>query len=228
MIYPRLRLARLGLILVVLPVLYAWALPQLPAARALFDGDRSHWGAFWTMAAMTEWLSLGLIAWLWWSSSQAQPDVGLRAITRRQLLAAAVVVAGALAIAILGAGGAQDFLSRLPTGLAAFIPPSTLQARLGWVGMSLTAAICEEVLWRGVAITDLRAVGVSTPAAVLATSLAFAYFHGGLSQGIAVFSWRFAMGLLFAVLYVRKGRLMTPMVVHFIADASALAAIQVD
>lgn len=226
--HDRARVARLGLVLCVLPLLYAWAVPQIPAARELFGGDRSQWGTFWRIAATTEWLSLALVGWLWRVRDGTQPDLGLRALTQRQILAALGVIAGALLVAIVGAGGQQDFLSRMPSGLAAFIPPPTLQARLGWVAMSLTAAICEEVLWRGVAITDLRSIGCSTSTSVLISSFAFAYFHGGFAQGGAVFVWRFGMGLLFAGLFVRSRSLYAPVLAHFIADASALMAIQVD
>jgi membrane protease YdiL (CAAX protease family) len=108
------------------------------------------------------------------------------------------------------------------------IPPSALGARLFWVFVSLTAAICEETLWRGFAITELRAITGSTLLAVLISSLSFVFFHGGLQQGSAIFAYRFAISLILAAVYLRAGNLRWVMVIHFLMDASALMAIQID
>jgi membrane protease YdiL (CAAX protease family) len=131
-------------------------------------------------------------------------------------------------LTFIGSGGPQDFLERLPGGLQMFIPPSDLSARLFWIFVSLTAAICEETLWRGIAITELRKLTKTTFIAIIISSLSFVFFHGGLQQGVIVFTYRFVIALILAGIYVRTKSLRVPILVHFLMDASALTAIQID
>lgn len=220
---------RLAIVLVVFPLVFVYVVPSFEVGRRLYEGDRSFWVPFWLFAIALEWLTLGAVL-----ATTRRPVEFLRRIglvvrlSRAEIVTAVLCVSAALVLAVLGAGTPQDFLTRLPAGLRMFIPPSELEARLLWVAVAVTAAVCEETLWRGVVIGEWRRRGGSTAVAVLVSCLSFAFFHGGFEQGAVIFAYRFAVGLVFALIYLRAGNLKLVVLIHFLADASSLLAIQVD
>lgn len=217
------------LILVLFPVLLAFGLPQAEFVQAFYAGDRSQWKAFWGVALAIEWITLLAVLATFMSVRQAattmQVPRSLR-ITERWLIGLAV--GGALVLAIVGAGGEQSFLSRIPSGARMFIPPSELESRLLWFAMCVTAAICEEAMFRGVALRELAVRLRSMHVAAIVTSLSFAFFHGGLEQGAAFFTYRFAVSMGLSYLAWHSRSLLPAILVHFLMDASALLAIQID
>lgn len=220
---------RLALILLVFPICLVYLVPALEAVRQFYAGNRTYWFTFWAIAVVLEWLTLFVVLLTLRHKRETLETIGFPlSLQRREKLIALFILLAAVGLAVIGAGGSQTFLQQLPLGIQMFIPPSELGARLFWVFVSLTAAICEETLWRGFAITDLRTKFGSTLLAVLISSLSFVFFHGGFQQGAAVFAYRFAISLVLAVVYLRAGDLRWVIVIHFLMDASALMAIQVD
>lgn len=225
----RLSLVRLAIILVVFPIGLVYVVPTLEVVREFYAGDRSYWFTFWLLAVFLEWLTLTVVLLTYRDRRGSLEKIGfpLQLSRRGKLLAGTVLVVTVL-VAVIGSGGEQSFLRQLPAGLQMFIPPSDLWARLFWVVAALTAAICEETLWRGIAITELEARTGSTLVAILASSFSFAFFHGGFQQGAVVFAYRLMIALVLAMLYRRRGNLRLVILIHFLMDASALMAIQID
>lgn len=220
---------RLGVILLVFPFILAYALPQTDLAARFFQGDRSLWLRFWVLAVTLEWMTLATVVASFRCRLASLQAVGLSLpLSRREAYLLLSLVLGAMALAVVGAGRPQDFLGRIPIGFQMFIPPSQIEARLFWVLVSLTAAVTEEAMWRGIAITELRGLTGSKMVAVSISSASFAFFHGGLAQGLPALAYRFVIGLVLAVLYMRSGSLRTVIVIHFFMDASALMAVQLD
>lgn len=220
---------RLAIILVVFPISLVYLVPTLEMVRALYAGNRSYWFTFWLLAVFLEWLTLAVVLTTYRDRRGALEKIGFPLqLSRRDKLLAGIILLVTVVFAVIGSGGDQSFLRRLPAGLQMFIPPSDLSARVFWVFAALTAAVCEETLWRGVAITELRARTGSTPVAVLVSSLSFVFFHGGFQQGAVVFAYRMAVTLVLASLYWRSRDLRLVILIHFLMDAVALAAIQID
>jgi membrane protease YdiL (CAAX protease family) len=96
--------------------------------------------------------------------------------------------------------------------------PNTAIERSAWIAVSLTAGICEEVLFRGFLLRFLHEGGLGLPAgaALLASSLAFGLGHvyqgakGVLSTTIA--------GLAFGLLFLLSGSLIACIVLHVLLD----------
>ena len=220
---------RLIIILLVFPIGLVYAVPSLEGVQQFYAGNRSHWFDFWLIAAALEWLTLFAVIATVHHKRPYLEAIGFPVnLSRRELIVGISILLANTVLAFLGAGGPQSFLQQLPAGLQMFIPPSELGARLFWVFVSLTAAICEETLWRGFAITELRVKTGSTLLAVLISSLAFVFFHGGLQQGTGIFAYRFFISIILSVVYLRSGDLRWPILIHFLMDASALMAIQFD
>jgi len=101
--------------------------------------------------------------------------------------------------------------------------PRTVGERLLWLGLSITAAIGEETIFRGYILTRLyRAFGCWTPAVALSVT-GFGLAH--LYQGWVGVILTAAYGLLFSLVYIRRQSLWPCIVAHFLQDAIALLPI---
>ncbi len=181
------------------------------------------------LAVIVEWITLATVVASFQGKRAALEAVGFPlSMSRGEVYVFGLLIGGAVALAIVGAGRPQDFLGRVPAGLRMFIPPSEIEARLFWVFASLTAAVTEETMWRGVVIVELRRHTGSTLIAVGVSSASFAFFHGGFDQGALALTYRFVIALVLAAIYLRQGSLRTVIVIHFLMDASALMAVQLD
>lgn len=90
-----------------------------------------------------------------------------------------------------------------------------------WMALCVTAAICEEVTFRGYLMTRLRhMIGKGWAAPLLLSAFAFATGH--LYQGWGGFVLIFIYGLMFGSLYIFTGSLWPGMLAHFIQDFSAI------
>lgn len=217
---------RLVLVLVGFPLLLVFGVGSLEPARLTYAGIRSGWAGFWLAGVVLEWITLLLVLGTMPSPARAKRTLGFGdGLSKARLMMLVMLVSGSALLAALGAGGDQAFLSRVPEGARMFFPPPDVASRLFWVLVAVTAATCEELLWRGVAYHDLRSLGLSSLSAVALSSLSFAFFHGGLAQGMILMGYRFGIGALLAGIYLRSGSLWPAMVVHYLMDASALAAI---
>ncbi len=213
---------RLIIVFVSFPVFFVYLLPQLEFASAFFRGDRSQWLPFWAASAAFEWIVLILVLLAFARQRDALAEVGVPRAGPGTLLVTAVIVGAAVWAAVALPGMSDEALARTPGAM--FLPPADTGSRLFWVFMCATAAICEEILWRGVAITQLRKLTGSLWIAVPICALAFAFYHGGVDQGWAAFGVRFALALVLSGLFIWRKSLTSAMLVHFLLDASALAA----
>jgi membrane protease YdiL (CAAX protease family) len=106
-----------------------------------------------------------------------------------------------------------------------FIMPVTSSERLWWAFVSLTAGICEELLYRGFLLQYLRGHLYGAPAlglilAWLLSSLAFGFAH--LYQGSAGIVRTTIAGLMLGLLAILTGNLLLPIVVHCVLDLQVL------
>ncbi len=102
-----------------------------------------------------------------------------------------------------------------------FFLPFTGAERVLFAAVSLTAGICEEVLYRGFLyhyFRDFWHWGVV--AAVVVAAIAFGLAHG--YQGIAGIVATALIGAVMAVLYLGTGTLLLPMIFHAFIDLRVL------
>jgi membrane protease YdiL (CAAX protease family) len=84
-------------------------------------------------------------------------------------------------------------------------------------------ALAEETIFRGYLILRLRAVTGSSAAAVLLSAVIFSFGHG--YEGSAGVVTVGLMGLVFGLVYVWRGSLVAPIVMHFLQDFVAIVLI---
>ncbi len=84
--------------------------------------------------------------------------------------------------------------------------------------MALVAvvAFAEETIFRGYLLYRFTAIFKSTLGAVVMSSVVFSLGHG--NEGVSSMLVTFAMGLLLSLVYLWKGSLVAPMVIHFLQN----------
>jgi hypothetical protein len=98
------------------------------------------------------------------------------------------------------------------------LPHSPLEIVI-WIATSITAGICEEMVFRGYLQRQLHALSGNAVVAVLGQGVVFGLFHGyqGWQQVITIS----ALGILLGMLAAWRGNLRANIVVHAWADVWA-------
>ncbi|MHB8841104.1 MAG: CPBP family intramembrane glutamic endopeptidase, partial [Candidatus Aquicultor sp.] len=135
-----------------------------------------------------------------------------------------LIVCVAAAISFLRTARRPDYrenVSRAMQPVAALLPHTKGERRL-WAAISVTAGICEEILFRGFLIFYLSQVLPSLPliAVVVISSVIFGFGHA--YQGLKGIIGTGILGLGLAVLYVATGSLLLSMVIHALVDVRVL------
>ena len=105
-------------------------------------------------------------------------------------------------------------------GWLSFLIPRTRQERRTFGFTSVTAGVCEEVVFRGFLIAYFAALfGVPLWGAALISSIAFGMAH--MYQGPVGMLRTGAVGLVFAVLYLMTGSLWAPILAHAVMDLAS-------
>ncbi len=214
----------------VLAVLLGWVLMQVAlvlALRTLGFGQRS---ALLAGEAALVLPGLGLLAL---SRARLRPALGL---TRLPALAVALCLGCGLSLwaVSLGVMNLQTALFPLPPAYlelfqrlhAALRPKDLLDGLVSVAAIALAPALCEELLFRGMVLPSLaRAWGA--PAGVVVSAVLFGAIHvDSLPDGsVLLFRVPFALvvGLGLALLRLRAGSLVAPMLAHGLLNAITFA-----
>ena len=136
------------------------------------------------------------------------------------ILAAGVITGGLVALDLYfyrqvqrSEAAARQLLER--TAQFTMLLPHTRRELRWFYGLSVSAGITEEVLYRGFLIAYLGAY-VSLPVAVVVSTVIFAGAHS--YQGAAGTLRTFLVGLALAVAYVISGSLLFPVIAHALVD----------
>ena len=104
-------------------------------------------------------------------------------------------------------------------GSVSFLLPQTQKELRTFYGVSITAGICEEIIYRGFMIAYLMAFGMPFWAAGLVSSVAFGFAHS--YQGPKGVVKTDTIGGMMALLYGLTGSLWAPIVAHAVMDLAA-------
>jgi len=177
---------------------------------------------FYLLTALVEWgfLAALVAAWLFYDRSVA--DLGVLPAGGAGFWGGAVVVALCTGLLLFSWRNARQASNAEKTRqiealgkLVRYVPHTSGELR-GFVGVSITAGIVEEIVYRGFVFWYL---GQFMPiwAAVIVSSVAFGLAHsyqgasGALRCGL--------IGLAFGILYVLTGSIWLPIVGHILLDA---------
>lgn len=175
----------------------------------------------WTIA--TEYVLLAAVVVAWWAGARPFVDLGWRLEADWRLAIAVVVTAGVLWMlrsqlraVTSGDTDAVSSFRRALGGLEDFVPHDRHELRW-WIALSITAGVCEEVIYRGYLMGILAEVGgpwLAVPASSVIFGLAHSY------QGPKGMARVTLVGLFMAAFYLVTGSLWGPIVVHAVGDVA--------
>jgi len=144
-------------------------------------------------------------------------------------LAQALGFTGALAVSV--AASSVIFRRRASAGkpvpgqgaVLPLLPRTSAERRLA-VAVSMTAGICEEVLYRGLLIAlAVDLLGLSVLAAAVLAVAVFAVAH--VYQGVIGMLGTGLLAAVVAALYITTGSLLLPIIVHALVDLRGLVLV---
>lgn len=130
---------------------------------------------------------------------------------------------GAVIAAVIGGAGLGLYLAAFHLGVSLNVVPEALPAVWWRIPVLLLSAVqnglLEEVLVIGYLLLRLDQLGWAPAAAIACSALLRGTYH--LYQGLGGFAGNAAMGVIFALLYLRWRRVMPLIVAHSLIDAAA-------
>lgn len=181
--------------------------------------------SFYCQSILELWLltSAVLLWWLW--SGRTSAAVGLGE-PGGWIFWVGIVVVVALATAlgrqvavVRGSAEARTQVRKQTRGVLALIVPHDKLERQMWVGLSLTAGFCEEILYRGFLIWYLT-TWLPEGAAVLVSAIVFGVAHLYLGWGVGVLRAT-AAGVVLGAAYLLTGTLWVPIALHSVVDVTS-------
>ena len=183
---------------------------------------------FYRQTAFSEWLFLILLVAVWIDFGRPISDLGFTSVGGAGFWAAAVLCAAAVAFMVhtwrsLRTASAEEKQKHAESfgELTSFIPHTRRELH-NFYGVSITAGIVEEIIYRGFLIWYF---GQYMPvwAAVIVSSVAFGLGHSYQGpKGVMKVS---IIGLVFGALYVISGSIWLPIIAHALLDILQGAAI---
>lgn len=164
-----------------------------------------------------------LLWWLW--SGRAWVAVGLGVPGGWAFWVGVVVVValgsmlGRQVAVVRGSAEARAQVRRQFRGVQGLIGPQDRLERRMWVGLSLTAGFCEEVLYRGF-LTWYLMTWLPQAAAVPVCAAAFGVAHLYLGWGVGVLRATVA-GVVLGAAYLLTGTLWVPIALHSVVDVTS-------
>lgn len=214
-------------ILIGFPLLY-FIYSLTPLSRGLFAEGQSHlFIPFWSGIILLHWISLFVVLAFLKQEGKGLRDIGYK-LTRRQTslficsyLLLALMVLGFTEVSLRHVSIDADKLAHL----SLFFPRTTLQ-RVFYILIVFTAGFCEEIVYRGYAITKFTEMGLNRWLAIVPAGVAFVLMHGIASvMSYSQFLFYLIFALLFGVLFVSTRRLLPSMIVHLLFDLIGMMAI---
>jgi uncharacterized protein len=127
---------------------------------------------------------------------------------------AAALVGWSAVLTVVGVGWVVGWrLLRVPeSALLRFLLPRTTAEKVVFVGVSATAGICEELVFRGFLIPTLEMMLGSVAVATILSSVVFGLLHS--YQGTVGIVRTASLGLMLAVPFLLTGSIVPSMVAH--------------
>jgi uncharacterized protein len=170
-----------------------------------------------------QWVLVGVVAWRCAARGLSAAELGLESPWKIRLVAGALLGAAMLCglhwLRLKKAGRMQGTAVEAMRKLAVRILPASRTELIPYIGLALTAGICEEFLYRGFVMAALGRVGLAGWVVVLASSALFGLAHA--YQGWGGVAATFVIGIVFGVSREMFENLIPAMVWHSGVDIVA-------
>ena len=200
------------LIAIAAPVVGYFSFQRL--LRRVKAGEKISPAHLYRFTTASHWTLFALLLVLWGTSGRAWTDLGFGLEFNTRFIVGAVLTAGMIVVLLLQLR-LIDRATEEDLGDLQFLFPRTRSELRGFYGLSVTAGIVEEALWRGFLFWYL---GHFMPlwAAAIVSAIGFGVAHA--YQGSAAIPRIVLVGGAFAGLYLLTGSLLLPMILHALVD----------
>lgn len=199
----------LALLVIAVPALGALVAARRPELEE--SPARKH--ARYARTMLVLWTMTALALYALQLHGETSADVGLRAPAQPiAYVFGPIVVAVLLSLSGAGRGDVSaSYASKIRS-----VVPANLSDWAWFVPVVATAALCEEFLYRGYALTQIAALTGSVTAGAVISSIAFGLGHA--YQGRIGMLGTALTGLLYCALFLFAGSLVPCMIAHFLQD----------
>lgn len=204
-----------AVVLVVLPILYqlnARITPWTPFHVRM----NGRYMQFWWSNTVLHWASTIVVLGLVFQSGSGFEAIGLSIPDEESIVQLVIVYSVFLGVYYWGVI-AQDTLDerRLEQCHDGWTPATLRQRIVSVFTLSITPGFCEEIVYRGFAITALLSFGYSQWVAIIVATLPFILLHGTAPFSSVRLVGRYAaLGVGFSVIYLQTGSLWPAIVAH--------------
>ena len=197
-----------------LTALLVGAMPIFAVAqlRTLADPTELPRMAAYASTAITLWALAALTAGASFASAYSRTELGLAFIPASRILpwSAGITMTAVAATLLLRRMGIEE------SPLLRHLLPQTTRERFAFAGLSVTAGVCEELIFRGFLLVALTRASGSVLAAVAVSTLVFGWAHAYQQAAGAVRAG--TLGLLLALPPVFAGTIIPSMIAHTCID----------
>jgi membrane protease YdiL (CAAX protease family) len=160
---------------------------------------------------------VGLILFFLWRGSEPFDRIGWNRPTEWSDVALGVLlfVPFTFGMGLIEGTLRKAGLSAPPSEIPFLTPHGPAQLLLASL-LAMVVAVAEEIIFRGYLLLRLRAVTGSPVTAVLLSSVIFSFGHG--YEGTAGIATVAVMGVVLAIVYLSRGSLVVPVIIHFLQD----------
>lgn len=204
--------------LFVVPLLWGTGTFGISVDMLFPEVSRPSFWRFVTSVMLLQWMAFGLIYWAIKPNMSTYLNISTSFLRRYKALLIILVL-----VILVAAFMAPSYLyeSGLPPESLTlrWLGPVASSERIAFVFLSVTAGICEEVIFRGYGISVLERLTGNRWIALVVSSAAFMSLHGIVFIPVPLMIQYFIIGLIFGYVYQRFRRLEILILIHFLIDA---------
>jgi len=212
-------------ILIGFPIVYILFGKTFIATELFVHDNLEYYLPFWGGIIIIHWLSVLVIIKFLKSQGKTLADIGYKLSAK----GTTYLIGSYLIVAVLVLIGVEIMLSNATVDPSKFgtisglIPKTTLH-RIFFILLVLSTGICEEIVYRGFAITQLSEIGIHKWIAVIIAAFVFIGIHG-INAYTNRFLFLFGGGLVFGITFSLSKRLLPAILIHLLINLSAMLAI---
>ena len=212
-------------IIIGFPILYILFGKTSIAIELFANKNLDYYIPFWGGIIVLHWLSVLVVIKFLKSQKKTLVDIGYKLSNKGTLY----FVGGYLLVAIIMLVGVEILLNNVELDSSKFgnisgLIPKTTSHRIFFILLVFSTGFCEEIVYRGFAITQLNEIGLNKWMALIAAAFIFIGIHG-INAYTNRFFFLFGGGIMFGVTFLLSKRLLPSILIHLIINLSAMMAI---
>lgn len=213
------------LIVIGFPVLYMMLSASSIAQNLFEENNFDYYMPFWGSIIILHWVSVWCVTQNLTKRNLKFSHIGLK-LSKRGLITLGV---GYAVVAIVAIMVTEYMLGKITIDPALLerlpgLIPITTEQRIFFIFLVFSTGFCEEIVYRGFAISSLERIGVNKWLALLIAAFIFVGIHGFYAYSNR-FLFLFGGGVMFGVIYLLSKRLLPGILLHLAINLSSMFAI---